>query len=481
MNNTAPKVFGLVLLAVMLSHYASAQTTWRRSFGGSGSDNGSNIISCASGGFLVVGWTSSFGNGSSDLYLLRLNEDGGILWSRFLGGPDVDQAVACAEVDGGFILACTVGDGDNGSYDMRVVRTDAAGNQQWSADFGGPDWDICRGVEVLDDGLLLFGVTYNDAAPQGAGIAFRMSMDGVVFWSYLYEAPVYSEFSGAARSNDGLALVGHLHNDEGDDDGLLVLLDAAGQPQWDRVWSGEEDVGFSGIATGDEIPFVICGRSRIGSQPQKIMLCGYDVDGGFLWDQYIGNEGDAAATAIKRAHESGFVVTGYVTISSGVDMLLTRVNEFGWFITGSNYGDGNRATGCGLDTVPGGGYVVAGWIEGSGPGPRAVFVVKTNDDCFTATNTVTGTFDEVGVEDAIVLSEQIVQPNPVLSGELVMVTAVPFSREWCLFASDGSLVQQRRLLPGESRLSVPVVQPGLYHLVFTYGDGRRVGTRLVIE
>jgi len=384
-------------------------------------------------------------------------------------------------VDGGFILACTVGDGDYGSYDMRVVRTDAAGHQQWSADFGGSDWDLCRGVEVVDDGLLLYGVTYNEANPQGAGIAIRMSMDGAVLWTYLHEAPVHSEFSGAMKTNGGFALVGHMHIGEGDDDGLLVLLDAAGEPQWERVWLGEEDVAFSDITAGDVIPFALCGRSRIGSQPQKILLCGYDADGGLLWDQYIGNEGDAAATAIKRAHDSGFVVTGYVTISSGVDMLLTRVNEYGGFISGSNYGEGNRATGYGLDTVPGGGYVVAGWIEGSGPGPRAVFVVKTNDDCFTATNTVIGTFDEVGVEEAVVLRERIVHPNPALSGGLVMFASEPESRVWYLFASDGSLVQQRRLLPGESRLSLPAVQSGLYHLVFSYGDGRQVGTRLVVE
>lgn len=364
---------------------------------------------------------------------------------------------------------------------MRVVRTDAAGVEQWSADFGGPDWDICRGVEVLDDGLLLFGVTYNEASPQGAGSAIRLSMDGEVVWSYLHEAPVYSELSGAVKSNSGLALVGHLRMGEGDDDGLLVLLDAAGQPQWDRVWSGEEDVAFNDIAAGDEIPFVICGRSRTGSQPQKIMLCGYDDEGGYLWDRYIGNDADAAATAIKRAHDGGFAITGFVTISSGADMMLARVSEYGWFISGSNYGEGNRATGYGLDTVPGGGYVAAGWIEGSGPGPRAVFVVKTNDDCFTATNTVTTTFDAVGVDEAVVLAEQIVQPNPVLSGELVMVAAEPVSRELNLFAIDGSLVYHSSLSPGESRLVLPTVQPGLYHLVFGYSDGHQVVARLVIE
>lgn len=440
------------------------------------------MISCSNGGFLVAGSTGSFGNGSGDVYLLRLDDGGVVLWSRYFGGPDVDQAVACAEVDGGFAIACTVGDGEHGSYDMRLIRTNGAGDVLWDADYGDADWDLCRGMAVLEDGFLLHGVSFSEAAPQGAGVAIRVDWDGDPVWSYTQEAPFFTEFNGAAVRTDGtIALAGRRTVDEGDDDGLLLLLDADGAQLWEAIWTEPADVSFGDVAVGNTGNLVVCGRSRVGSAAQKIMLAGYNGAGGFLWDRYIGNDTDAGATAIQRAHGSGFVFTGYTTVGSNADMILTRVADEGWFISGSNYGEGNLSMGLGVDSVAGAGYVVAGWIEGSGPGPRAVFVVRTDEDAFTASNTITTYLDPVGLADFHEPANSLVYPNPVSSGSLLSIGVAQEPRTWELISIVGSIVSSGTLSAGQKQITVPDLRPGFYELVVGSDHLHQMRQSLVIE
>ena len=472
----------LFITTGLLAFSASGQSTWRRTYGASGSDNGASVISCSDGGFLVAGSTGSFGGGAGDVYLLRLDDGGTLLWSRYFGGPDVDHAVACAEVDGGFVIACTVGDGQHGSYDMRLLRTSDTGDVLWSVDYGDADWDLCRGMVVLADGFLLHGVAYSEAVPQGAGVAIRVDWEGDLVWSYAQETPFFTEFNGAAVRMDGtIALAGRRTIVEGDDDGLLLLLDAEGAQLWEATWTASADVSFGDVAAGSNGNLVVCGRSRVGSAAQKIMLAGYDGAGGILWDRYIGNDTDAGATAIQRAHGSGFVITGFTTVGSNSDMILTRVAEDGGFISGSNYGEGNRSMGLGVDSVPGEGYVAAGWIEGSGPGPRAVFVVKTDEVAFTASNTITTFMDPVGIADPEVSARSFVYPNPVSSGSLLSIGAAQETRTWELISMVGSIVSSGTLTAGQKQITLPGLRPGLYELVIWSDHRQQECARLLVE
>lgn len=478
---TVPSLL-LLITAIFLGFCASGQSTWRRTYGASGSDNGASVISCSDGGFLVAGSTGSFGNGAGDIYLLRLDDGGTLLWSRFFGGADVDQAVACAEVDGGFAIACTVGDGQNGNYDMRLVRTNDSGEVLWSTDYGDADWDLCRGMVALEGGFLLHGVSYSEAVPQGRGFAIRVDWDGDPVWSYALEAPFFTEFNGAAVRMDGtIALVGRRTIVDGDDDGILLLLDTDGAQLWEATWTSSADVSFGGVAVGSNGNLVVCGRSRAGSAAQKIMLAGYDGAGGFLWDRYIGNETDAGATAIQRAHGSGFVITGYTTVGSNSDMILTRVAEDGGFISGSNYGEGNRSMGLGVDSVPGEGYVAAGWIEGSGPGPRAVFVVRTDENAFTASNTITTFMDPVGIADPPESARSLVYPNPISSGGLLSVRSAEEMRIWELVTMVGSTASSGKLTAGQDQITVPDLRPGLYELIIRSDHRQHERARLLVE
>lgn len=100
---------------------------WTRSIGGANEESGLSILQRDDGGYVVTGLTNSFGAGKSDMYIVRLESDGSLLWSKTLGTQDADDAQASASTaDGGFVIAGAVGEGID--WNMYIVKFDAEEN-----------------------------------------------------------------------------------------------------------------------------------------------------------------------------------------------------------------------------------------------------------------------------------------------------------------------------------------------------------------
>jgi len=85
-------------------------TIWCKTYGGSASDGGNSICQTADGGFVICGYTFSFGNGNSDVYLIKTNSDGDTIWSQTYGSTGPDLAFSVQETnDNGFIICGTTG------------------------------------------------------------------------------------------------------------------------------------------------------------------------------------------------------------------------------------------------------------------------------------------------------------------------------------------------------------------------------------
>src|SRR3990172_5472592 len=82
-----------------------AQTTFERSYGGTSPDGGNSVQQTSDGGFIIAGYTSSFGAGSADVYLIKTNAGGDPLWTKTYGGTFFDKGYSVQQtLDGGYII-----------------------------------------------------------------------------------------------------------------------------------------------------------------------------------------------------------------------------------------------------------------------------------------------------------------------------------------------------------------------------------------
>ncbi|WP_347487619.1 hypothetical protein ABDB91_10545 [Desulfoscipio sp. XC116] len=105
---------------------------WTQTFGGVGWDTAASVEQTDDGGYIVIGQTASLGAGNNDIYLIKTNHTGEKIWEKTFGGADLDigKTVQCAG-DGGFLLAGWSNSFGKGELGLYLVKTDAQGNKLW--------------------------------------------------------------------------------------------------------------------------------------------------------------------------------------------------------------------------------------------------------------------------------------------------------------------------------------------------------------
>ncbi len=155
---------------------ANGNKQWERTYGGSDSDELHALQQTTDGGYILGGYSSSdvsgnktsasFGNGSSDYWVVRLDVAGNKQWEKSYGGDDVDELRSVQQTaDGGFILGGHSYSGVSGnkssssfgSHDYWVVKLDTNGNKQWDRSYGGDDSENLHSVQQASDGGYLLG------------------------------------------------------------------------------------------------------------------------------------------------------------------------------------------------------------------------------------------------------------------------------------------------------------------------------------
>ena len=156
---------------------ASGNEEWSKTFGGASSENAKSVIQASDGGYLLGGFTYSFGNGESDIYLVKTDASGNEEWSNTLGGTRSEFANSILETsDGGYLLGGYTDSFGAGTDDFYLVKTDAIGNEEWSKTFGGTSTDIAYSlIQTSDGGYLLGG--YTDSFGNGSQDMYLVKTD----------------------------------------------------------------------------------------------------------------------------------------------------------------------------------------------------------------------------------------------------------------------------------------------------------------
>jgi hypothetical protein len=294
---------------------SDGEVLWSHTYGGAGSDLATSVIECSTGGFVLVGYTESFSAGRADIWLVRTDADGNYLWSQTFGGSQPDWGEAIIEVTGGgyAVIGVTESYGA-GLWDMWLLRTDEDGNLLWNQTFGDSSYDGgCSLVEVSSGGFALTGWTRSYGAGNDDGWLIRTDHAGNELWSKTYGGPDYDDSYAVIEVSDGgFALTGYTSSSgNGRADVWLIRTDSHGDAIWTQSFGGSDsDAGYSLVECA-EGGFAITGSTySFGAGDGDFWLLQTDSNGHLLWDYAYGGPDNDGAQALIEVSDGGFLLVG---------------------------------------------------------------------------------------------------------------------------------------------------------------------------
>jgi hypothetical protein len=105
---------------------------WEKTVGGKGFDQPTCVTASAHGGFLVGGFTFSFGNGERDFWLFKVDDSGNVLWSTTVGRSEFEEAYAILETaENEFVMVGWTNSIGAGYYDYYIVKISVENEGNW--------------------------------------------------------------------------------------------------------------------------------------------------------------------------------------------------------------------------------------------------------------------------------------------------------------------------------------------------------------
>jgi len=360
---------------------------WNRTFGGTTSDSAWSVQLTSDGGYILVGYTWSYGVGQSDAWLIKTDADGNEQWNRIFGGAGQDWAYSVQQTsDEGYILAGYTNSYGAGNNDAWLIKTDADGNEQWKRTFGGVNTDATNSVQQTSDGgYILAGYTNSYGAGSCDYWLIKTDADGNEQWDRTFGGAEYDwAWSVQLTSDGGYILVGGTKSyGAGNHDVWLIKTDADGNEQWDRTFGGTYcDWAWSVQLTSDR-GYILVGETKsYGAGNHDVWLIKTDADGNEQWNRTFGGTDWDWARSVQQTSDGGYILAGR-TVSYGAglsDAWFLKTDVDGNEQWNRTFGGANDDEAYSVHLTSDGGYILAGATNSCGAGSHDVWLIKVGGE-----------------------------------------------------------------------------------------------------
>tara|TARA_Y100001954_G_C15745517_1_gene570838 strand:+ start:41 stop:1348 length:1308 start_codon:yes stop_codon:yes gene_type:complete len=374
--------------------------SWEKTFGGTENDEGYSVQQTSDGGYIICGRTKSFGNGYSDVYLIKTDENGDSLWTKILGGIVSERGYSVQQTsDGGYIVCGYSNSFGNGLLtDFYLVKVDENGSQLWYQVFTQSHESIGQSVEQTVDGgyILCGGKRFNS---NGINDVYLIKTDenGVEQWSESYGSVSLSEIGYSVQQtiDEGYIITGVKTNiNQNSSDIYLVKTDENGNSLWNKTIGGiNNDESYSVKQTNDE-GYIISGWTEsFGNGNKDVYLIKTNDNGDSLWTKTYGGSNDDEGYSVQQTNDGGYIITGSTKSfgNGGYDVWLIKTDVNGDSLWTKTYGGTNWEKGSSVQQTNDGGYIICGETSSLGNGYYDVYLIKTdgNGNVTTIFNTPT--------------------------------------------------------------------------------------------
>ena len=195
----------LTLDIVIFKLYFDGTEEWSKTYGGSGENRPYSILQTDEGGYIVAGYTTSYGAGDLDVLICKLASDGSIEWQKTYGGREREESHSIQRTnDGGYIVAGYCMSFGSGLRDFWVLKLSSEGDVEWNKIYGGTEMEEAHSIQqTFDGGYIVAGETQSFGAGNGDIWILKLTSDGYIEWQKTYGGSQDEEASSIMQTNDG--------------------------------------------------------------------------------------------------------------------------------------------------------------------------------------------------------------------------------------------------------------------------------------
>ena len=314
----------------------NGDTLWTKLYGGAGEEICYTSLQTLDGGFIFVGYTNSFGAGNWDVYLIKTDESGNVQWSKTYGGGNYETASMIRQLpDSGYIVAGYTNSYGNGTYDAYAIRTDVYGDTLWTRTYGGGNWDWFNVVEQTTDGNLVFcGTTMSFGQGNMEAWLLRTNMAGDTIWTKAYGKSGADDAYALQVLPDSGYMISGITNSSGAGgaDAFVIRTDNSGDTVWCKAYGGTGDDRAYASVLSDNTNLIVAGLTKsFGGGLSDLYLFKINLNGDTVFTKTLGGAQDDWGNQIYELTNGDLVISG-INASSGAggnDLFFLMTDSMG--------------------------------------------------------------------------------------------------------------------------------------------------------
>ena len=311
----------------------SGDEIWFEVHGGVNPEQIWDVLETTDNGYLILGSTESYGSSYTNIFLAKVNQDGTEEWINNYGGAGHDEGRSIIRGSDGnyYIIGSTTSFGF-GESDVWLLIVDQEGNQISDYTYGdnlnnyGVDL-----IESFDSGFILLSYNEeNDSGDLNIRVT-KINSQGFDIWTSLFDVSPATDLASAI-SGDGLGtyLISGSVILNGQKDGLVIGFTEDGEMIFSEIYGGNGSDWFSDIIFSSDGNFVLSGTMEVDDYDSWILKI--DASGMVIWQRNLGLIGTDHLNGIAEAEDSGYILTGYWNTEGSNDYTLIKTDSEG-FVT----------------------------------------------------------------------------------------------------------------------------------------------------
>lgn len=377
----------LTLLMAIQGHNGFSQG-WTKIIGTIYYDEAYCIQQTFDGGYIITGNTYPNNPWDMDLYLIKINSNGDLIWTKTYGttgnetGVDVKQTT-----DNGYIICGNNAQVGPGGYNVWILKTDSNGDTLWTSKFGGLYNDYGNSVFETDDGgYVIVGSTESFGAGGSDFWIIQTDENGDSLWSATYGGPYHEIAYEAQATSDGSFVIAGAKQTQGfyNSDVWLLKINSNGEIDWSQTYGGNYDELAYSVSETADAGFIVSGYTNsFGSGAQDLWLIKTDMYGDTMWTKTYGGPLNDCGNSVIETAEGDFVICGYTfsySANSDLDLWMVKTDIGGYTLWTKAYGGSGSENGFAVIEAFDGGLTACGSTSTWGAGDTDVWLLHTDQD-----------------------------------------------------------------------------------------------------